>query len=749
MQSAETLANLQKFLSLLDPSLHLNEMLTNVARQLVEMFNVDHSGMLLFGIDDESGQVIAEYPPQDMIGLRVPLVGYPLIDHLKTQHQPIAVLDAQHDPIMGLAQSVMRDLGIQSILIIPLTVRGKIVGSLSLDAMQAKRTFSDQELALCSIIGHQIAVAVDYTFSLEAVETSRRQAETLRQVNRVLSQSLDLDEVLPIILEQLEKVLPVSGSSIFLRVDDGIQLRAWRGRRKPMEFNQIIPLQRLWGASEIFNHQKAVLIANTRDHPHWTVGKDDMIECWLGVPLIVRGEVVGLLNIDGYAPHQFNETHIPLTTDFAHQAAIAIYNAELYGQVSSRAELLSSIQEIGIGLMSSLDLEEVLRTVSISMLELLNADHIRIYMYDAATDRLVLASAQDKGGELTVGRNSTRPRKDGLTATVARTGIPLVISNSRKHPLYRNRPTFDNVGAVIGVPMKRRDEVIGVARVSYTAVRSFSNEELDGLQQLSIQAAVALENARLYALEIKQIEQELSIARQIQQGFLPQEIPEIPGWDISAICLPARETGGDFYEFVRRRDDYFGLAVGDVSGKGIQAAMLMGAAQSVVASKGSDHLSPAMVMTETNRLLYEDVPDGSFVAVSYALISAQSSTVRLSNGGQLAPYLVRANGQPLQLVEPPGSHLPLGVLEEVTYQEGTLSLLPGDALVFYTDGLVERMNQQLRLFGFEGVADVLETVRGQSSTQVMHTLLDAANLFAGGLPAHDDVTVLVVQRIAH
>lgn len=748
MQSAETLANLQKFLTLLDPSLNLSEMLTNVACQLVEMFNVDHSGMLLFGEDDEIGEVIAEYPSQGIVGLQVTLIRYPLIDNLKTDQKPVAILSAQTDPQMGSAREVMRSLGIHSILIMPLVVRGKIVGSLSLDAMRAPRQFSEQDLALCQVIGNQIAVAVDYTFSLQAVENSHRRAETLRQVNRALSQSLDLDEVLPLILEQLEQVLPVSGSSIFLRVGDGIQLRAWRGRRKPLASDEIIPLQKLWGASEIFNHQEAILITNTRDHPRWTIGKDDAIECWLGVPLVVRGEVVGILNVDGYTPHQFGETDIPLVTDFATQAAIAIHNAELYGQVANRAELLRSIQEIGVGIMASLDLDEVLNTVSSSMLELLNADHIRVYLYNAPTDRLTLASALDPGGQLTrTAARSYMPRPNGLTATVARTGQPLVVSDIRFHPLYRNKQQYNHFKAIIGVPLKRREEVIGVVTAYYKTPHLFSNDELDGLQMLAIQVAVALENARLYDVEVKQIEQELSIARRIQQGFLPQAIPQVSGWEIAAVCRPARETGGDFYEFVRRRDEHLGLAVGDVSGKGIQAAMLMGAAQSLVAAKGSDHLSPAMVISETNRLLYDDVPDGSFVAVSYALVSGQNNRVRFSNGGQLAPYLLPADDQPLQLIEPPGARLPLGVLEEVLYRETSLALRPGDTLVFFTDGLAERMNAGRRMFGFEGIAAALRSVRGQPVAQIMQALLQTAEVFAGGLPAHDDVTLLLLQRV--
>ncbi len=749
MQSAETLANLQKFLTLLDPALKLDEMLAGVARQLVEMFGADHSGMLLFGADDTEGVVIAEYPPLGAVNLRVSLLDYPLVEQLKTRRKPISVVDAQNDPVMGSARQTMRRLGIKSIAIIPLVVHNKIVGSLSLDSVQDERDFVPEELKLCRVIGNQIAVAVDYTFSLKAEAASRRQAQTLREVNRVLSQSLDLDEVLHLILEQVEQVLPVDGSSIFLRMGNSIELKAWRGKCQSSLRHHVIPVSRLWGVYEILNSKGPMLIRRTKEHPRWTSVSDSPIRSWLGVPLISQDKVVGILNFNGCAPDRFNPLHIPVAVDFANQAAIAIRNAELYGQVAQRANLLSSMQEIGVSIVSSLDLEEVFRRVSTSLLELLDAHHVRIFLYDALTDSFSLASALQRGGQLSVTHSLLNPpRKEGLTAHVAHSGKLLAISDTQTHSFYQDRQAPSDFRAIVGVPLNKRDKVIGVVSVSYEHPHVFTGDQIDLLNLLTTQAAVAVQNARLYELEVKQVEQELEIARQIQKGFLPQEIPQVPGWQIAAVCLPARETAGDFYEFVRRRDNSWGLAIGDVSGKSIQAAMLMGAAQSVVASKGSDYRSPADVLSETNRMLFEDVPAGSFVAVTYALISPDNHTICFSNGGQLAPYLVPANGQPIQLIETPGSHWPMGVLEEVAYQELTLSLLPGDVLVFFTDGLVERMNSKNKLFGFEGVASVLEGLRGQTPEDIRNTLLQAADEFSGGLSAHDDVTLLIVQRLA-
>ncbi len=1083
MQSAETLANLQKVLTLLDPATNLEEMLTRVGRHLVEMFEVDHCGVLFFGLEDLEGTIVAEYPSHGIVGMKLSLVGYPLAQRLKREQKPAAVFDAQNDPSMGTAQASMRTLGIQSILIIPLIVKDKLVGGVGLDMIHRQRHFTPAEIELGHIIGNQIAVAVDYTRALETAAESSRQSDILQKVNQALGETLDLDEILPLILEQLEQVIPVDGSSIYLWVEGGVQLKAWRGEYNRFTTQQIIPLDDLWGAAKIFDTKSPLLVTNTRHQPGWIAYPDSPLRSWLGVPLIVRGQVVGVLNMDGYAPNRFDESHIPPAWAFARQSAIAINNAKLYGQAKKRAELLASVQEIEVR-MASLDLEDVLNAVTTAASTLLNAGQVRIYLYDEPSDSFTLAAMLDTEGQLQV--KIASPRKSGLTAHVARTGEFITIPDVLSHPLYQDKGEAHGFRAITSVPLKKGEQVLGVLNAFYAQTRSVTTEEMDVLQLLTTQAAVAIENARLYSVEqarlrdearraeqwrriqdisstlnasldldevlntaceqfvrlmgvdhcglilfetggmgrivaeypptgmvgqqisiespafreslesrhlfhsfdaqnderlgqsrvnlqaagiqsiliaplvvhdrfigsigldsikekrhfteeelnltrvvadqmaiavtnaqtyqaeraariqadtlrevaailnetlnlddvlarilgqlervidfdsssiilrdddafhivagigfpneaglkqmrftyadaphfqviastrrpivipdtrdfvgwrhdgptpirswigvpllvsnrfigvlsvdhlqsdfyqepdsklvtgfadlaavalenarlyeveVKQVEQELSIASQIQRGFLPNHIPDLPGWAIAAACIPARETGGDFYEFVERTDGLLGVVVGDVSGKSIPAAMLMASAQSVVSAKGSDYRSPAEVMSQTNRLLYGDVPKGSFVALSYALLRPDGNQVCFSNGGQLSPFLVSANGQPIDLIETPGNRLPLGILPDLSYQERSFTLLPGDSLVFYTDGLIEQNDKYGGMFGFESVRSLLEELRGQPPAVILNSLLEAAHTFANGLHQHDDVTLVVVQRL--
>lgn len=912
MQSAETLENLQKFLKRLDPSKSRADMLTGVAQQLVEMFDVDHSGVMFFSATDTEGEVVAEYPPQGVVGLRASLLNYPLVDELKAERKPIAVVDAQEDPFMGGMRDTFRALGIKSIAIIPLLVKDKLIGGLGLDVTRGKRVFTQAELELGGIIGTQIAVAIDYMEALETAESSRRQAQTLRQINRVLSESLDLAEVLPLILEQSEKVIPIDGSSIYLLVKGGIQVEAWRGVYSPFTKQQIIPLDDLWGIAEVVRTKAPVLVEDTALAPYWKVDQNSPIKSWLGLPLIARGEVVGVLNMEGYRPQQFNKTHLSLAHPFARQAALAISNARLYGEAQKRSEQWRRVQEITSTLNASLDMDKVIHNACEQVVKLLEVDHCEIIMLSddprwgqvvaeypeqgveglrisldypafqqmlrdlqpfiitnvsegqglgelqASLNRLAVKSvlvaplivqgsvigsvslnasqhphqfADDElnmirivadqiaiaitnartyqaervariqadtlrevaailnetldlnevlerildqiGRVITCDSSSIILKDDGKLKVVATRGFPnpeeiigLSFSFTEQAPyqeIARTRgpvilqDTLEVAGwqhtgprpirSWIGAPLLVSERLVGLLTVDHSQPDFYQQADGELVMAFANLAAIALENARLYQFEVKQVEQELAIAQQIQRGFLPRHIPEIPGWRIAAVCLPARETGGDFYEFVERTDGILGLAVGDVSGKSVPAAMLMAAAQSMVGAKGSDHLSPAKVMSEVNRLLCDDIPRGTFVAMSYALLAPYQPTVYLSNGGQLAPFLVPGRGQPIQLVETPTPRWPMGIMPDSCYQETTVNLEPGDLLVFYTDGLVERKNEKDELFGFERVGALLDELRGQPPEYVLQCLLTAADNFAQGLSAHDDVTLVVAQRV--
>jgi serine phosphatase RsbU (regulator of sigma subunit) len=282
------------------------------------------------------------------------------------------------------------------------------------------------------------------------------------------------------------------------------------------------------------------------------------------------------------------------------------------------------------------------------------------------------------------------------------------------------------------------------------------------------QAAVALENARLYAESVTRVEQELEIAHRIQSNLFPRALPQVPGLSLAAQCLPARETGGDFYDcFVlgdpaeTLPDAYLevpGLApgaaeldgpllaimVGDASGKSIPGAMLMAVARSIARSEARDHVFPPAVMRETNRWVSHDVPPGTFVALCYATLDPRTRQLAVTSAGQVAPILRRADGS-LVYLQPPPPTLPLGIIADIPYSSLELTLAEGDTLVFYTDGVVEAHDTQGQLFGFERFEALLAEHGALPPEEMIERVLLSVGEFSGQAAHHDDMTLVVVR----
>ncbi len=277
-----------------------------------------------------------------------------------------------------------------------------------------------------------------------------------------------------------------------------------------------------------------------------------------------------------------------------------------------------------------------------------------------------------------------------------------------------------------------------------------SNDELGELADTFNQMSAQLERLYQERAERERMQRELEIARNIQRALFPAYLPQVAGVEIAAICQPHRETSGDFYDLLIPDDGVLGVVVGDVSGKSIPAAMLMVASRSVIRSEGYDHASPALVLTEANTLLCRDVPRGMFVAASYARVDVRAREMVWANAGQIYPLLlhrVRPVDQEYpRYLETTGAALPLGMNDTVQYNDQYLRLLPGDTVLFYTDGVVEAMNPARELYGFERLEGLVHSLPENISPQA---LIDAVvadvTRFVGPAEQHDDITIVAVK----
>lgn len=317
------------------------------------------------------------------------------------------------------------------------------------------------------------------------------------------------------------------------------------------------------------------------------------------------------------------------------------------------------------------------------------------------------------------------------------------------------------LGAMLYAPLKGKSSVLGaivLARGLDDKVFTASDQKL--LAALASQAAISVENARLHqqVLEKERLEHELQLARDVQASLIPSTTPKIPGWDFAAYWQPAREVSGDFYDFISnvgalhpvasselsKNLPMHGIVIGDVSDKGMHAALFMALTRSVVRASTTAGLSPADGLTQTNRLLVADSTNGMFVTLFYMQLDPQKNELTYVNAGHNPPLHYRAREK--DLVELKATGIMLGFTELVVHKQRAVLVEPNDFVVIYTDGVTEAMNEQNDQFGEERLQTLLLAQRDQTPHDMLQSLRDSLVAFVGNRNQSDDITVVIAKR---
>jgi serine phosphatase RsbU (regulator of sigma subunit)/CHASE2 domain-containing sensor protein len=264
---------------------------------------------------------------------------------------------------------------------------------------------------------------------------------------------------------------------------------------------------------------------------------------------------------------------------------------------------------------------------------------------------------------------------------------------------------------------------------------------------MAFAGAVGIEYSRLFKefLVKLRMEEDLTSAHDLQMSMLPASCPVVEGYQIAASSTPAREVGGDFFDFFKMEGGKVGLIIGDVTGKSVSGALIMSAARSVFRMLSEEQLSVGETMKRANRRIKQDIKSGMFVALLYAVLDTPKMRMALCSAGQTQPILLSAKSAEATLVETVGDTFPLGILDEVEYEETQLMIEPGDTLVFYTDGIVEAMNKQNQMYGFERLNKVVRASPAEGAEALMKDIIQDVSAFTGATPQHDDLTIIVVS----
>ena len=398
---------------------------------------------------------------------------------------------------------------------------------------------------------------------------------------------------------------------------------------------------------------------------------------------------------------------------------------------------------------STLDLDEMLPLILRTATENVGADRGTIYLVDQ--DRHEVWSKVKQGKE----RIEIRlPMGQGLAGYVAQTGEEILIEDAYNDPRFdqaTDRATGYKTRSLLTTPMRNKErQIIGVFQLLNRARGSFLPEDVDFLNALSAHAAVAIENAYLHkeSLAKKALEKELDVARQIQQRLIPATPPDVEGYELIGMNTPCDAVGGDYYDYIPLSDDRLFIAIGDVVGHGIPAALLMANLYAALRSHTQYEMDLADMVAKTNDFIHRSTDIMQYITMFCGMLDLPTGRFHYVNAGHNPPYHVHAGEKGKAVTDPlKEGGVPLGMMPSMPYESGSTELDKGDLLYLFTDGVTEAQNEKGDLLEEEALENCLKGCLGLKLPNVLHEIQVEIRAHTGDTPQEDDVTMMAVQRL--
>jgi sigma-B regulation protein RsbU (phosphoserine phosphatase) len=554
--------------------------------------------------------------------------------------------------------------------------------------------------------------------------------ELLQQIPRLIARLISFDAFAVYLLDERRAELTVAYSEGYPTRDEPIRLKLGQG---------------VVGAS--VTSETPILVNDVASDPRYVEFVPGMASK-IVVPLLHKSKPIGALNILSHRRDQFTGRDVAILRQFAAHVAIGIVNARLFEQSRHDADALETLAEISHEVASVLDLDQLFARIA----------QLTKRIIDYRTFGILLLNDQ---GELEIklavhfGENRAVPRVklgEGLVGYAALHREAVLVSDVSQDPRYIR--VVPDVRSELAIPMLIKDRVIGVVDLESPELDAFSKREVEILTLLASQAAVAIENAQLYeqlrANEAR-LEKEMRFAQRVQIALLPTEPPKrLKGVDVAAAFDPAREVGGDFHDYLAPESNTMVVAVGDVSGKGVPAALYSAFAAELVRGRTfrrrylPERSSPSSVLASINTILHQRQLEEYYCTLCYAIFDLKRRTMTLANSG--LPYPVRCSAEGVSQIELPG--VPLGSFSGSTYDEMTFSLQAGEVYVFCTDGVFEAMNGLGQEFTASRLKDVVGRSRDLPAKKMVDAIFQAVAEWRGDTPPNDDMTAVVVRITA-
>jgi phosphoserine phosphatase RsbU/P len=578
------------------------------------------------------------------------------------------------------------------------------------------------------------------TQSSLTVDNNPEVISTLAELGAEVNASLDLDEVLAHATVLIKKLIDYELLGVLMIDDDGTSLkhRFAIGYPPGLAENLRVPIGQGITGTAAKTGQPVRVSDVTQDSRY--INAIDSVRSELAVPLMFRGKCVGVLDIQSRHPDYFTKDQQKILSVFANRLAVAVENARLFQQVRTQADALLVLNEVSREISSILDVEELLRRAAELVKRVIDYQILSIMLYDEEQKvfrhRLDVKHGQRVQGKLRAAAS------EGLVGAAATSREPVVVPDVTADPRYLM--VNPETRSELAIPMIHKGKVIGVLDLESPQLNYFTEEHVQTLSILAANLAVSIENARLYeqvAQGEARLERDLQAAKRIQGALLRAVPTEDYGLDIAARYISAREVCGDLYEFLRYGPQQLGIALGDVSGKGTAAALYGAVAIGIMRSLAPQKLQPAEMLRQMNQLVGERRVEGRFMTACFATWQKGRQKLRVANAGQSQPLLYKSGR--CDKIELTG--FPLGIFEEVNYEEWGVTLEPGDILVFHSDGIAETANAEGQFFGTTRIMRLIEQHHESTATEIADVVLREVDWFTQSAPLSDDRTLVVVK----
>lgn len=639
-------------------------------------------------------------------------------------------------------------------MVVTLTVAGETIGYLVLERIGADR-FTPEDKAIINTFANQAAVAITNAQLYMAQREEAWISSALLQVAEATARATTLDEVLQTVVQITPLLVGVEWSAVLLAEDGGDAFRMVEIAGTDPEMAAALAgytiTPETWPPlDQIKSHRQPILLNRETEKPS-DMPVDMMVAQGVMLPLLAKGEVTGLLLIGQRSETEpLTPRKIDLVSGIANQAALAIESAQLFVSQQEEAWVSTALLQVAEAVNTQLDADQSLDTIVRLTPLLVGIERCGVMKWHTderhftggpswglppdKRDYFATLSFSDEDGRFLLQLvESTEPVACGV-------GTPFPLPDVL-HKLFES-PTL------LGLPLIARGHLVGAMLVDHPALGGKLDDHRQSiLSGIAHQTAIALENARLQAeaSDAQRLERELEVARDIQTSFMPDTYPNEPGWDVSAAYRAARQVGGDFYDFSQLDDEQWALVVADVADKGVPAALFMALSRTLIRAVGSNRQAAAETLMRVNDLLLRDSRSDLFVTVWYGLWNPQTSELCFSSAGHNPPLLIRANGTVEELTT---RGIALGVVPHITLEEHPVTLEPGDLLVAYTDGVTEALRSDTTEFGVVGLQSTLVKLRKKSAQEIADGVLAAIDHFVADEPQFDDITLIVLKRLA-